>query len=337
MLPTSPYVVLYAISGSYGLFCTFLGYSYLGVVALGLVVLGYLALATFSGLNFSATMILLVAVASALVLVYRRVQVQHASVLHLLGKGLLNMATIVLVGTFILATVENSFAAYATFAVYIGIDVFVSIRYTERIRVIVVTSCLGAIVAVGAASALWLDDMKDVQEASWLPLMIALLLCSLGVVVQSKTTKEPPATLLMSRSSTFRTHISEIPTPTAQHQWVNTPYTEFPLPSAVPTDDRNEPLSVVVETLSATANQVGAAIVDLSGNVVSATGELDGDEGSEAAQVVRDMLLDCGNLWFLKPKTADGEQLERITVAFPDYQYIVTADAGHMYIVKTVA
>ncbi|OQS07048.1 hypothetical protein THRCLA_20229 [Thraustotheca clavata] len=89
-----------------------------------------------------------------------------------------------------------------------------------------------------------------------------------------------------------------------------------------------------METLLATPNQVGVLIADREGTLVSASGDLDGSYGERVLKTIRLMLLDCGNLQFLK-KDSD-EHLERLTVSYPTYQYNVTMDEQHIYIVKQV-
>ncbi|EQC26593.1 hypothetical protein SDRG_15533 [Saprolegnia diclina VS20] len=225
MLSTS-YVVFYAIVVMYGLLCAFLGYAAIHIVAVGVFVFGYLALATFGNLDFIATMMLLLFVVLGLAMVHRYVDVRHTSILLILGKAVLNMATIVLVGTCILACVVNRFVAYVFFAMYIGVDIYVGITYSERIRTIVVTCCLGASIVVGALAALWLDDQPTVSETPLLKLLLGICIALVGGFVQVKTTAEPPpsAALRMSRISLANTHVSEIPTPTAaSSQWVSAP------------------------------------------------------------------------------------------------------------------
>ncbi|RHY44542.1 hypothetical protein DYB34_011604 [Aphanomyces astaci] len=91
-------------------------------------------------------------------------------------------------------------------------------------------------------------------------------------------------------------------------------------------------------------HQVGTVILDASGKVVSSSGELAGDES--VPSVVQNLLLDCGDLRFLKARrrdsddshndedTEEDEALERLTISFPGYQYVVAFDADHTYIVK---
>ncbi|EQC26592.1 hypothetical protein SDRG_15532 [Saprolegnia diclina VS20] len=93
--------------------------------------------------------------------------------------------------------------------------------------------------------------------------------------------------------------------------------------------------AVSMDTLLATPNQIGVAIVTLDGSIVSAAGDLAGDEGVDACNAVRHMLLDVGNLSILKATDPQRELLESITIAFPSYEYSVSLDESHLYIVKS--
>jgi hypothetical protein len=84
-------------------------------------------------------------------------------------------------------------------------------------------------------------------------------------------------------------------------------------------------------------NQVGTSVLDLSGNILSASGDLGGEQGGVMIQIIRNMVLDCGQLHFLKGNSSaeeETEQLERLTVAFPTYQYAVQFEKDKIFIVK---
>ncbi|ETV94961.1 hypothetical protein H310_11604 [Aphanomyces invadans] len=87
-------------------------------------------------------------------------------------------------------------------------------------------------------------------------------------------------------------------------------------------------------------HQVGTIVLDTTGKVVSSSGELAGDDS--IPMVVQNLLLDCGDLRFLKGRRRnddednvnDDEALERLTISFPGYQFIVAFDTEHTYVVK---
>ncbi|RLN94462.1 hypothetical protein BBJ28_00005391 [Nothophytophthora sp. Chile5] len=76
--------------------------------------------------------------------------------------------------------------------------------------------------------------------------------------------------------------------------------------------------------------QTGTLVLDRQGQVLSATGELRGTTGEIAAETIYSMLQDTSSV-------LDGSQKEellRMTINFPTYDYAVTLDAEQIYVVK---
>ncbi|KAF0722729.1 hypothetical protein LEN26_008138 [Aphanomyces euteiches] len=91
----------------------------------------------------------------------------------------------------------------------------------------------------------------------------------------------------------------------------------------------------MTESLLNVPHQVGTIVLDKEGQIVSSSGDLVGPSGEDAARVIQSLLLDCGDLHFLKSQSADDEALERLTIAFPGFQYVVAfSDDNQVYVVK---
>ncbi|DAZ98535.1 TPA: hypothetical protein N0F65_007034, partial [Lagenidium giganteum] len=84
------------------------------------------------------------------------------------------------------------------------------------------------------------------------------------------------------------------------------------------------------EALRAVSNQVGTLVLDRSGDVLSCTGELAGTAGEDAAKAVFSMLQDSASV------LERTEELQRMIINFPAFDYVVTHDQSQIYIVKRV-
>ncbi|ETP28597.1 hypothetical protein F442_22129, partial [Phytophthora nicotianae P10297] len=76
--------------------------------------------------------------------------------------------------------------------------------------------------------------------------------------------------------------------------------------------------------------QTGTLVLDINGQVLSATGELRGTSGEIAAETIYSMLQDSSSVLDASQK----EELQRMTITFPTYDYVVTLDAEQVYVVK---
>ncbi|CAI5745660.1 unnamed protein product [Peronospora destructor] len=77
-------------------------------------------------------------------------------------------------------------------------------------------------------------------------------------------------------------------------------------------------------------NQTGTLVLDIQGQVLSATGELRGNSGEVAAETIYSMLQDTSCVL----DTSQKEELRRMTINFPTYDYVVTLDAEQIYVIK---
>lgn len=87
--------------------------------------------------------------------------------------------------------------------------------------------------------------------------------------------------------------------------------------------------------LSKIPDQVGAAVMELDGSVLEATGELEGNESGLIT--LYQMLQDAGTiLQHTKQGVGIGktEGFRRLTVTFTDHSYVVTIASGRIIIVK---
>ncbi|TYZ69462.1 hypothetical protein PybrP1_001884 [[Pythium] brassicae (nom. inval.)] len=84
------------------------------------------------------------------------------------------------------------------------------------------------------------------------------------------------------------------------------------------------------EALTAVQGQVGTLVLDLEGQVLSATGQLAGDAGEQAAESVFSILQDAASVL----EGAKNEVLERVTISFPSYSYVVAVNGSEIYVVK---
>ncbi|KAI9911644.1 hypothetical protein PsorP6_009550 [Peronosclerospora sorghi] len=84
------------------------------------------------------------------------------------------------------------------------------------------------------------------------------------------------------------------------------------------------------EELKAIHGQTGTLVLDIQGQVLSATSELCGNAGEIAAETIYSMLQDSNCVL----DTSQKEELERMIIKFPTYEYVVTLDAEQIYIVK---
>ncbi|KAG6615016.1 ragulator complex protein LAMTOR4-like [Phytophthora cinnamomi] len=82
--------------------------------------------------------------------------------------------------------------------------------------------------------------------------------------------------------------------------------------------------------LRAVSGQTGTLVLDIQGQVLSATGELRGTSGEITAETIYSMLQDSGSVL----DTSHKEELRRMTITFPTYDYVVTLDAEQVYVVK---
>ncbi|KAL4111126.1 hypothetical protein PRIC1_002807 [Phytophthora ramorum] len=76
--------------------------------------------------------------------------------------------------------------------------------------------------------------------------------------------------------------------------------------------------------------QTGTLVLDVQGQVLSATGDLRGTTGEIAAETIFSMLQDSSSVLDASQK----EELHRMTINFPTYDYVVTLDAEQVYVVK---
>ncbi|KAF4323132.1 hypothetical protein BBO99_00002683 [Phytophthora kernoviae] len=82
--------------------------------------------------------------------------------------------------------------------------------------------------------------------------------------------------------------------------------------------------------LRSVGGQTGTLVLDLQGQVLSATGELRGTSGEIAAETIYSMLQDSSNVLDKSQK----EELQRMIIHFPIYDYAVTLDNEQIYVVK---
>ena len=77
--------------------------------------------------------------------------------------------------------------------------------------------------------------------------------------------------------------------------------------------------------LESVANQIGTAILDNEGNMLSCTGEMQGRP--EICRYIYNILLETG-------KCLQQEPLKRLTISYADYSYLATIGKDQIYIVK---
>lgn len=82
--------------------------------------------------------------------------------------------------------------------------------------------------------------------------------------------------------------------------------------------------------LRSVSGQTGTLVLDNQGQVLSATGELRGTSGEIAAETIYSMLQDSSSVLDMQQK----EELERMTITFPTYDFVVTLDTDQIYVVK---
>lgn len=82
--------------------------------------------------------------------------------------------------------------------------------------------------------------------------------------------------------------------------------------------------------LRSVSGQTGTLVLDNQGQVLSATGELRGTSGEIAAETIYSMLQDSSSVL----DTQQKEELERMTITFPTYDFVVTLDTDQIYVVK---
>ncbi|TDH71190.1 hypothetical protein CCR75_002709 [Bremia lactucae] len=82
--------------------------------------------------------------------------------------------------------------------------------------------------------------------------------------------------------------------------------------------------------LRAVGGQTGTLVLDIQGQVLSATGELRGTLGEYAAETIYSMLQDSNCVL----DASQTEELQRMTITFPKYNYVVSLDAEQVYVVK---
>ncbi|KAL7683902.1 putative ragulator complex protein LAMTOR4 [Plasmopara halstedii] len=89
-------------------------------------------------------------------------------------------------------------------------------------------------------------------------------------------------------------------------------------------------MSVDADALTIVSGQTGTLVMDRKGLVSSATGELCGTSGEIAAETIYSMLQDSNSIL----DTNQKEELQRMTIAFPTYDFVVTLDTKQIYVVK---
>ncbi|CAH0474673.1 unnamed protein product [Peronospora belbahrii] len=82
--------------------------------------------------------------------------------------------------------------------------------------------------------------------------------------------------------------------------------------------------------LRTVTGQIGTLVLDMQGHVLSSTGELRGTSGEIAAETIYSMLQDTSCVL----DTSQKEELRRMTIKFPTYNYVVTQDAEQIYVIK---
>ncbi|CAH0492364.1 hypothetical protein KXD40_006036 [Peronospora effusa] len=75
---------------------------------------------------------------------------------------------------------------------------------------------------------------------------------------------------------------------------------------------------------------MGTLVLDIQGQVLSATGALRGNAGEIAAETIYSMLQDTSSVL----DTSQKEELRRMTINFPTYDYVVTLDTEQVYVIK---
>lgn len=78
--------------------------------------------------------------------------------------------------------------------------------------------------------------------------------------------------------------------------------------------------------------QVGTLVLDSDGNIKNATGEWSGDNGSETAATVYQMLQDCAKI--LSKTESTVQPLTRLTVSGAKHNYLATMATDEIYVVK---
>uniref|UniRef100_A0AAV1V013 Late endosomal/lysosomal adaptor and MAPK and MTOR activator 5 n=1 Tax=Peronospora matthiolae TaxID=2874970 RepID=A0AAV1V013_9STRA len=77
-------------------------------------------------------------------------------------------------------------------------------------------------------------------------------------------------------------------------------------------------------------NQTGTVVLNVSGQVLSATGDLCGTSGEIVAETIYSMLQDASCVL----DTSQKEELQRMIINFPTYDFVVTLDDEQVYVVK---
>uniref|UniRef100_K3WS72 Late endosomal/lysosomal adaptor and MAPK and MTOR activator 4 n=1 Tax=Globisporangium ultimum (strain ATCC 200006 / CBS 805.95 / DAOM BR144) TaxID=431595 RepID=K3WS72_GLOUD len=70
--------------------------------------------------------------------------------------------------------------------------------------------------------------------------------------------------------------------------------------------------------------------MDLEGQVLSSTGQLEGDMGEQAAEAVFSILQDSNSIL----DGSKSEVLERVMINFPRFVYAVTLHGSEIFVVK---
>mmetsp|Transcript_12640 Transcript_12640/g.16599 ORF Transcript_12640/g.16599 Transcript_12640/m.16599 type:complete len:95 (+) Transcript_12640:149-433(+) len=80
--------------------------------------------------------------------------------------------------------------------------------------------------------------------------------------------------------------------------------------------------------LEQVANQTGTAIIKIDdGGILKTTGDLSSEEGGKVLSSLRQIVMDTGAVLQQDP-------LQRISVMYSSYQYVITLSDSKIYIVK---
>mmetsp|Transcript_9239 Transcript_9239/g.14511 ORF Transcript_9239/g.14511 Transcript_9239/m.14511 type:complete len:93 (+) Transcript_9239:130-408(+) len=83
--------------------------------------------------------------------------------------------------------------------------------------------------------------------------------------------------------------------------------------------------------LEQVANQIGTAVLKLEdGGVIKSTGELSSDDGVKVLITLHQMVMDTGAL-------IDADPLQRISVMYSSFQYVITVSESKVYVIKKPA
>ncbi|KAF0695781.1 Aste57867_13432 [Aphanomyces stellatus] len=336
----------------FGMICVTYGYHTIHFVMVVFSVQGLLAVARQYNMEKMAAFYIALIYFVAFFVLFPYVPPRHHPLLFVIAKGLMYVGcwgwTIAIlyhmIAPFYLMTMVVSCVTSAA--------IYGAMKGTERQCLIVVTSLMGAYTIASAAGG-WYSSATAEATKTWTAVAIIAVFAPAGICFQHKSTMEPSERQYHAgggfdaRVSIAPTEMSDVVTPRSPHQaFVSVPYVEILVqpeppqapPALVPEEADAIAVVHVKETALNVPHQVGTVVLDAECNIVSSSGELAGNQGEDASRVVQKLLQDVGDLRFLKKAAAgetndDDEALERLTIAFPGYQYVVAFDANNQIVV----